>query len=160
VARYLALSTVIVLAIAVVVAGWMNRDLIRIKISSVYASAPPKPAPSHPIGGGRDGSLRGDAPWALSALPDCLVQMSEATGPLSYTMQHLPPGSAPVTSPARLHYGDCTILLHGDEAIVRRGVDTLRIPPKIRFYRTAQTLSLLRVEGAGSELRVYQPAQP
>ena len=32
--RYLAISTVIVLTVAVIVAGWMNRDLIRIKIAS------------------------------------------------------------------------------------------------------------------------------
>lgn len=159
-ARYLAISTVIVFAVAIIVAGWMNRDLIRIKIASVYASVPPKPVPTTPIGGGNQVPLRGDAPWALSALPECLVQMSETTGPQSYTLAHLPPGSASVQPPATLRYGDCTISVAGDEAFVSRGADRFRIPPKIRFYRTQQTLALLRVEGGGTELRVYQPAQP
>lgn len=85
--------------------------------------------------------------------------MSETTGSPAYAAAHLPPGSAPVQPPATLHYGDCTISLTGDEAFVSRGVDRFRIPPKVRFYRTAQTLALLRFEGGGTELRVYQPAQ-
>jgi hypothetical protein len=84
--------------------------------------------------------------------------MLESTGPPSYAIAHLPPGSVPVAPPATLRYRDCTISVAGDEAFVTRGTDRLRIPPKIRFYRTAQTLSLLRIKGSGSELRVYQPA--
>jgi len=138
----------------------MNRDLIRIKIASVYAPASPKPVPSDTTRGGSGGGLHGDAAWALSALPGCFIQMSETTGPTSYTLPHLPPGSAPIAPPATLRYGDCTIFVSGDEAFVSRGADRFRIHPAIRFYRTAQTLSLLRVQERGSELRVYQPAQP
>jgi hypothetical protein len=158
--RYLIISTVIVFTVAIVVAGWMNRDLIRIKIASVYASAPPKPLPSSPSGSASTVGLRGDAPWALSALPECLVQTSETTGPEAYALAHLPAGSVPLAAPATLRYGDCTISVTGDEAFVSRGADRFRIPPKVRFYRTARTLGLLRVEGGGSELRVYQPARP
>jgi hypothetical protein len=157
--RYLFISTIIVFAVAIAVAGWMNRDLIRIKIASVYASAPPKPVASTPLGGAGSVPLQGDAPWALSALPECLVQVSETTGSADYTVAHLPAGSVPVQPPAALRYGDCTISLTGDEAFVSRGADRFRIPPKVRFYRTAQTLALLRIEGGGTELRVYQPAQ-
>ena len=159
-ARYLALSTLIVFSVAVLVAGWMNRDLIRIKIASVYAPVSPKPVQSGPVTPRSPVPLHGDAPWALSALPECLVQMSETTGPAAYTTAHLPPGSVPVRGPATLRYGDCTISVSGDEAIVTRGADRFHIPPKIRFYRTSQTLALLRAEEGGTELRVYQPAQP
>ncbi|HZY98570.1 MAG TPA: hypothetical protein VFE36_03270 [Candidatus Baltobacteraceae bacterium] len=157
--RYLALSSIIVFTVAVVVAGWTNRDLIRIKIASVYAPVSPKPVPPNPRESGSPAGLKGDAPWALSALPECLVQMSETTGPPAYTAAHLPPGSVQVQPPASLKYGDCTISVTGDEAFVSRGTDRFRIPPKVRFYRTPQLLALLRVEGGGSELRVYQPAQ-
>ena len=44
-ARYLILSALIVFGVAIAVAGWVNRDLIRIKIASVYARVPPKPEP-------------------------------------------------------------------------------------------------------------------
>ena len=158
--RYLALSTLIVLTVAVVVAGWMNRDLIRIKIASVYAPVSPKPAPSNPFESSNPVPLKGDAPWALSALPECLVQMSESTGPATYVLAHLPAGSVQVQPPATLRYGDCTISVTDDEAFVSRGADRFHIPPKVRFYRTPQTLALLRAEGGGTELRVYQPAQP
>ncbi|HKE35867.1 MAG TPA: hypothetical protein VKB39_00445 [Candidatus Baltobacteraceae bacterium] len=157
--RYLLVSTIIVLTVAVVVAGWINRDLIRIKMASVYAPVSPKPVPSNPIESSHPAALKGDAPWALSALPECLVQMSETTGPPAYTAAHLPAGSVPVRSPATLRYGDCTISVTGDEAFVSRGADRFRIPPRVRFYRTPQLLALLRVEGSGSELRVYQPPQ-
>jgi len=75
--RYLLISTAIVLTIAIVVAGWVNRDLIRIKIASVYARVAPKPGPSNSPERAKEAGLAGDAPWALSALPECLTQTSE-----------------------------------------------------------------------------------
>ena len=156
--RYFGLATIIVLAIAMTIAGWINRDLIRIKIASVYARVHPKPQPTNgPLSASAVG-LSGDAPWALSALPECLRQTSETTGPLPYVLRHLPAGAVPVASPVTLRYADCTILLSGDEAWVWRGNDRFRIPPRIRFYRAPGVLALLREGGNGNELRVYQPA--
>jgi hypothetical protein len=157
--RYLLISTVVVLAVAVTVAGWMNRDLIRLRIASVYARVPPKPAPPNPVETSNGVPLRGDAPWALSALPECLLQTSETTGPPRYVLAHLPPGAAMVTPPETLKYADCTISIVGDEASVTRGADRFRIPPRVRFYRTGAALALLRVESSGMELRVYQSVQ-
>ncbi len=154
------MSTVIVLAVAVVVAGWTNRDLIRIKIASVYAPVPPKPAPpANPIQTSNAVPLRGDAPWALSALPECLTQLSETTGPPAYVLRHLPAGSVAVAPPDTLAYGNCTISVVGDQAFVRRGHDLFRIPPVVHFYRTGATLSLLHVGSGGMELRVYEPVE-
>jgi hypothetical protein len=157
--RYFLISAGIVFAVAIVVAGWVNRDLIRIKIASVYARVPPKAERAVPMSGGSTDALRGDAPWALSALPECLIQVSETTGPPSYVMPHLPAGSRAIAPPATLRYGDCTIFVTGDEAYVTRGADRLRIPPRVRLYRTATRLALLRIEGGGMDLRVYQPAR-
>ena len=158
--RYLVLATVIVLAIATAVAGWVNRDAIRIKIASVYARVSPKPQPSTAPGAGPSKGLRGDAPWALSALPECLIQTSESTGPLPYVLGHLPPAAAPVAEPATLRYGDCTIEVAGGEAFVRRGDDRFRIPPRVRFYRGRGVLALLRTGPNGNELRVYEATLP
>ena len=47
----------------------------------------------------------------------------------------------------------------GDETYVRRGADRLRIPPRVRFYRAADLLALIREAPTGSQLRVYEPAQ-
>ncbi|MBV8148459.1 MAG: hypothetical protein JO092_05150 [Candidatus Eremiobacteraeota bacterium] len=157
--RYLLISTAIVLTIAVTVASWTNRDLIRIKIASVYARVPPKPGPSNHVQASNGVPLSGDAPWALSALPECLIQLSETTGPSHYVLAHLPSGAAPVTPPATLTYADCTISVVDDEAIVTRGADRFRIPPRVRFYRTGATLALLQVESNGMQLRVYEPVK-
>jgi hypothetical protein len=157
--RYLLLATVIVLGVAVGIAGWVNRDLIRVKIASAYGWVPPKPEPLRTTGGGPEKGLRGDAPWALSALPECLIQTSKSTGSLAFVLQHLPPGSAVVSPPASLTYGDCAISLTGDEAYVRRGADRFRIPPRVRFYRARSGLALLREGSDGNELRVYEPVR-
>jgi hypothetical protein len=157
--RYLALSTVIVFGIGIAVAAWANRDLIRVKIASVYARVPPKPGAALRRGRGQAPALRGDAPWALSALPECLIQMSESTGPLAYVRARLPHGSVPIVPPATLVYGDCSIRIAGSEAYVWRGPDRLRIPPRVQFYRAENLLALIRQTPQGAELRVYQPAQ-
>jgi hypothetical protein len=149
---------VIVVGGAVLATAWVNRDLIRIRIASVYAGSPKPAAPNEPIAGG-GAPLRGDAPWALSALPECLIQTSESTGPSSYVRAHLPPGALAVAPPARLVYGDCAISIVGDEAYVQRGNDRLRIPPHVRFYRAAGLLAMIRETPKGAELRVYQPVK-
>lgn len=156
--RYLLLSTVIVFAVAIVVAGWVNRDLIRIKIASVYARVAPKPGPPNAPERERESALAGDAPWALSALPECLTQTSESRGPVRYVLARLPKGAVPIVPPASLVYGDCTIQIVGDEAYVNRGHDRLRIPPRVRFYRTADSIVLIRDDQESAELRVYEPA--
>jgi hypothetical protein len=157
--KYLLLSTAIVLGIAIVVAGWVNRDLIRIKIASVYARVPPKPAAPGAAERASAAPLQGDAPWALSALPECLMQTSESTGSRTYVLAHLPAGAVPVVAPARLVYGDCSITIVGDEAYVRRGDDRFRIPPRARFYRADGLLALVRETPGRVDLRVYEPAQ-
>jgi hypothetical protein len=158
--RYLAVSTVIVLGIGVVVAAWVNRDLIRIKIASVYARVAPKPGPSSRAPSVAIAPLSGDAPWALSALPECLTQISKSTGSMRYVIAHLPKNAVWIAPPAHLSFGDCAISIDGREAFVRRGNDRFRIPPSVKFYRAHGEIAMLR-EAAGSvELRVYQPGRP
>jgi hypothetical protein len=158
--KYLAVSTAIVLGIGVVVAAWVNRDLIRIKIASVYARAGPKPGASSPAAGGPVAPLSGDAPWALSALPECLTQVSKSIGSEGYVRAHLPRNAVQVVPPAHLSYGDCTISIDGAEAFVRRGTDRFRIPPSVQFYRVEGEVAMMRETAASVELRVYRPAQP
>jgi hypothetical protein len=157
--RYLILSTVIILGVGVLVAAWANRDLIRIKIGSAYAHVQPKGADSGVPAQPQSAMLRGDAPWALSALPECLTQVSESSGPRRYVRARLPAGAAAIVPPATLVYGDCTITIAGDQAYVRRGDDRLHIPPHVQFYRASGLLALLREDSHGTQLRVYESAQ-
>ena len=157
--RYYLISAGIVLLTAVLATAWWQRDFLRIKLGSTNTPMSPKPEATSTVGKGSGSGVHGDAPWALSVLPECLTQDDEATGPRAYVLTHLPQGSQAVEAPATLVYGNCTIFVTGDEAYVRRGNDRFRIPPHAHFYRTAGTLSLLRSGDGGNELRVYVPSK-
>jgi len=148
-----------VLAVAVTVAGWANRELIRIKIASVYAHVAAKPGAGTGPVRATAAPLTGDAPWALSALPECLMQTSESNGSWAYVRGRLPAAAVPIRPPATLHYGDCSVTITGDEAYVRRGNDRLRIPPSVQFYRAQDLLVMIRQTPQTVEMRVYEPAQ-
>lgn len=147
------------LAVAVTVASWASRDLIRIKIASVYARVAAKPGGAMGAERATAAPLTGDAPWALSALPECLMQLSESNGSAAYVRAHLPAGAVPIRPPATLHYGDCSVTIAGDEAYVRRGSDRLRIPPSVQFYRAQGLLVTIRETPQQVELRVYEPVK-
>lgn len=154
------MSTVIVFGIAVLAAAWANRDLIRIKLASVYARVAARPGGAGDLLRATPAPLSGDAPWALSALPECLVQVSESTGSQDYVRAHLPAHSVRIVPPQRIVYGDCAIAIEKDEASVARGADRLRIPPHVQFYRGAGLFAMIRETAQGAELRVYEPARP
>jgi len=138
-----------------IVAAYANRDVIALKIKSVYVRVPPKAA-NGGNAGGVPGAVRGDAPWALSALPECFQQRSKATSSdLAYALAHLPKGATMVRPPATLRYADCTLTILQDTIYVTRGSDRLRIPPHARLYTGPNALALLRVTGSGYELRTY-----
>lgn len=145
------------------VAAWTQRDAIRLKIASVYAPVPPKPQAASRVGFATAVGLHGDAPWALSALPECATQLSRTTGPLPYVVSHVPAGLKPVSPPATLDAGNCAIELRGGAAFVRRGADRLRIPPQVTIYRGGGKIAILRRDPrSGNDLRVYElrPAIP
>lgn len=160
--RYYALASGIVLGIALLVAAWFERDLIRIKLASVAIPVPPKVGRERIYRGAAGRAFRGVAPWALSALPDCFTPLAHVTGSSAYVTAHLPSGARVVVPPARLAYGRCTIFLAGVEAIVTRGSDRLRIPPTVRFYRIPGKIAVWRSDAAGNDLRIYatHPAIP
>ncbi|HEY9084992.1 MAG TPA: hypothetical protein VIN40_03510 [Candidatus Tyrphobacter sp.] len=157
--RYLVIAAVLVVGTFVAVTAYHTYAL-RIRVQGGRATMPPKPNASQTPSRAPTRALRGDAPWALSALPECLVQVQEWTGTRRFALAHLPRGARAVTPPAVLRYGDCTIEVRDGEAFVRRGADRLRIPPIARFYRMADGIALLRSAGCAglscaSVLRVY-----
>lgn len=154
--RYFVIAGIIVLTVAVVATAWVGRNLIRIKIASVEVRATPKSAPPNGRATPNGRPFIGDAPWALSALPECLIQRQASHGTLAYALAHLPTNAQIIRPPATLRFGDCTISLIHDEAYVKRGPDRFRIPPSARFYAVGTGLALLRVVGKTAELRIYQ----
>jgi hypothetical protein len=155
--RYYAIATVIVLAIAVVATAWSNRDFMRFHMGRTeHASAPPQHVSSSQTGGAVSQAFRGDAEWALSALPECFIQRSESTGSIAYVRARIAADAQPVASGTRLEFGPCTIFVHEGEVLVDRGMDRMRIPPEATLYRTGASLQLLRTTGSTAVLRTYE----
>ncbi|MFN2448369.1 MAG: hypothetical protein ABR508_01060 [Candidatus Baltobacteraceae bacterium] len=144
----------------VAAAGWVNRDRIRLKIASVYASVPPKASQTHRPLPRPHTNVAGDAPWALSALPECFTQVAKTTGPPPYVLAHLPAGLAMERDGARLKVADCALRVAGDAIFVHRGADHLRIPPPARLYDGPGQTAVLRSDAGGYELRVYTAQAP
>ncbi len=142
--RYYAIATFIVLTIAVYLT--MGTHLVLPGHLNFWKATAPPPVTD---------SVTGDAPWALSALPDCFTQRSETSGSRSYVRAHVPAGAQPVQTGARLSYGPCTILVRSDELLVERGSDRMRVPPHATLYTTGDSLALLRTSGSTTDLRIY-----
>lgn len=154
--RYFAIATVIVLAIAIFATAWSNRDLIRIRIAPTTVPAPPKPDDATEVRGHSDTPLSGDAPWALSALPDCATEVRSTHGPVAYVRSKLPSDARTIAAGTVLTLGACTIFVGDGEIRIHRGSDRLRVPPRSTFYRTGVGFALLRQSGKSADLRVYE----
>lgn len=154
--RYYAIATVIVLAIAVIVTARSFAGFMRFRMAASKHSAPPQHLRVSQGGGGSSAEhVTGDAPWALSALPDCFVQRSETTGSAAYVRSRIPAGAQPVPDGTRLRYGPCTIFVHESELLLDRGSDHLRVPPRAALYRSGDLLVLVRTSGNSGVLRTY-----
>ena len=143
-----------------IVASYVNRESLRLKIASVYASVPPKAAQANPPESNSTRNLSIVAPWALSALPECLRQTFEATGSHAYVAAHLPAGYALQPSGTILQYSDCIITTRGKDVLVRRGKDRFSVSAPSELFRKGSSIALIHDAGARAVLRIYQPAPP
>jgi hypothetical protein len=157
--RYLAVSTIIVVAAFVVVGVYWNRENLAIRIKSVFVKTPPKAAQTPPPSKRAESSFTGEAAWALSALPECFMQTERASGPLNYVLSQLPPSAAMVRPGSTIDVADCHLAIQGASVLVTRGSDRLRIPGPARVYRAPGSLALLRGADNGYELRIYRTQQ-
>ena len=125
------------------------------RVSGTPTRGRPQPSSNY-----RAGAFLGiDAPWALSALPECLLQRSvyRAVDARTVKDRHLPAGAQPVAPGTELRYRNCVIAVRANDATVTRGADRFHIPPLSQFFTTRQGLIFVRqtTDGHGAELRVY-----
>jgi hypothetical protein len=109
--------------------------------------------------------VTGDAPWALSAFPECFTQTGRARGPRAFVAARLPAGLSRVPSGRVLHSGDCTVQVRAAELRLARKEERLRIPGSLLFQAGGTSLGgprselvLLRVAGGSWEMRSYHAA--
>jgi len=154
--RYLAMATAIVLGCLLVVVNLPRQPSGR---GMGYSSGHGTPGPFQ-----RDDFVRspepvsGEAPWALSALPECFRQLSSTSGSPAFARAALPARAERLAAGTRLQVADCTLQIGRDSAVVVRGENRLVVPPLARFYHTANRLILERVAGGREDVRVYAPA--
>jgi hypothetical protein len=124
---------------------------------SARASGTPSPARSQLAGGATPGPLYGEAPWALSALPDCARQHDEYRGNAEHVRAKIPAGAIEVTG--HIIAGPCTIDVTSNGILVQRGSDRLRIPPPARLLYSGDRYYLYNTERKAAVLRVYSFTQ-
>lgn len=161
--RYFVIAAVVVVAVFIGAAA-IHEAQSRIREISGHGRAAQSATSARGRGRG-NAAVRGDAPWALSALPECMIQTTEGKGNERTLLAHLPRNAHEIAPPATLRYGDCTLSISDDQALVLRGEDRLRIPPVARFYRFAGGIALLRTphceaRNCPSTLRIYRTARP
>ncbi len=102
--------------------------------------------------------MAGDAPWALSALPECFEQISETRGSVAFATARLPSGGRLAPSGSALRAADCSVSVGARELLVRRGDLRLVVPPEARLYVWPDRFAVLRLDGAAADLRLYRGA--
>lgn len=98
-------------------------------------------------------SVRGDAPWALSALPECARQDAETRGPVAFVRRAIPPGAREVRG--HLQAGPCSIDVSEDGIRVVRGNDLMLVPPPVRLLESKGRYFLYEQNRKDAVLRVY-----
>ena len=153
--RYFAIATILVVG-AIVIAAHFAGSSKPLGVASVRAtgtpSAPrtePTAMPAHAAG------VVGNAPWALSALPECFVQDLVAHGTFAFARSKLPAAMQPISAGYRLRSVDCILHVRAHSGVVDRGTERLVIPPDSRFFWSSSQLALLRKTGSLGELRLY-----
>lgn len=160
--RYFAVATAIVLA-GIFVLLALGRHTTGPESSpepygtGVAPSAPPPGPGSTSLATGA--ALEGDAPWALSALPECFRQKRAIGGPLAYVRAHeagLERAAWKRVRNVRLATADCRLDVGERSAVVVRSGDTrLRVPPDARFYVWDRDLVIDRYANGAESVRVY-----
>jgi hypothetical protein len=152
--RYYAIATALVIG-ALVIGANSARPGRPLDVKSVQATGSPSPPRPQPPSTLVPPGVTGAAPWALSALPECFVQESQARGSLRYVLAQLPPQATLLPSHVVSRAGDCALHVFVNSALVERGSERLTIPGNARFWVAGRRLVFVRTTGRSAELRVY-----
>jgi hypothetical protein len=157
--RYYLISTALVVTLCII-ASAIHRASHELRVASVESTGSPSPPRRQGAAPYSPPPPNGNAPWAMSALPECFHQDRELHGTRAFVRAHVPAGARLLPRGTTLHSGDCTVIV-GDRAVeVVRGDERLRVPPVAALYALPRgRFGLLRDDPAGSVLRVYSPGR-
>ena len=146
------------LAATILVAAFLFAITLRklphsdLRVSASPSGTPSAPRSQPPASAG-PAVVRGDAPWALSALPDCARQHSETRGTIAFVTRAIPADATPVSG--HLQAGPCSIDVSAGGILIVRGKDRLRIPPPARLLFSGGRYYLYERDRKGAVVRVY-----
>jgi len=151
--RYYAIATVIVLAcLGIVTIVHRNRSDGSVR----YATGSGTPGPAqHDVSSYTPQPVTGDAPWALSALPECFRQRASAHGTPAFARALIPRDARRIAASSRLRVADCTVDVFARSILVTRGENRLTIPPAAHLYVAGRALVLVRNAGGRTDVRLY-----
>ena len=149
--RYYVAATAIVAAFLFVIS--LHREGPPDLRVSGRSSGTPSPARSESTGGDGRGNVVGDAPWALSALPDCARQHFATRGTAAEVRAKIPAAATVVQG--EIVAGPCSITVTPRGIVVVRGLDRLRIPPPAQLLHAGDRYYLYRRSGERAEVRAY-----
>ena len=160
--RYLAIATALVVGAVVLILAAGERFSFDTNVGGhAIAGMTPSPATSGAAAAAsaRAGGFRGEAAWALGALPECYHEtMMERDRPATVARAE-PPVDVALPAGSRVRTGDCTIGVASGGLTIRRADDVFVVPGVARFYvardaARGDTLVLVRATG-GLEMRRY-----
>lgn len=150
--RFFLAATVLVAAFIFIVT-LHKRSQPDLRVSARASGTPSAARSQGPDSTATSGALAGDAPWALSALPDCAHQHMEARGRPRHVQAMIPHDAQRIDG--RLEAGPCVLDVTSRGIEVRRGQDHLRIPPPARLLHADDRYYLYEENRKGAVLRVY-----
>ena len=155
--RYYLIATAIVVFTGVVVAAIYRGGGHELRVASVRSTGSPSPPRAQARSTATPSAVTGDAPWAMSAVPECFRQRREVHGPSDYVRAALPSGAREIPAGTVVRTADCTLRIGADSVELWRSGEALRIPPRASLYTTAGgDLLLYRSDERGTTLRFYE----
>jgi hypothetical protein len=158
VSRYLAPAAAIVFAFIALALGFGRWNEARHSRYSDVSASPGRPHPEATVSSSPR-PVEGNAPWALSALPECFRQKAVLAGTVAFVraskFKIVDANARRVVGTVRV--ADCTLSIERDRAFVERGDNHLIVPPSAIFYfkEKDDRLILDRQSRGREELRVY-----
>jgi hypothetical protein len=150
---YLVAAVLVIAAVTIVASGIGQRREVR--VASVPAHGTPSPPRHEAASTLQPGPVTGEAPWALSAVPECFRQASAVHGTPAFVAARLPGDARRLPPGSVVSAADCRLLVGPATLTLERGGERLVVPREARAYVEGERLLVLRTAGATADLRVY-----
>ena len=106
--RFFLIATALVVGGLLILLRFEHRGRA-LEVASVRASGTPTLGRAQGRSTFAPSEVEGEAPWAMSALPECFEQVFAAHGKAVFVRGQLPGGARPVVGRAQLRRADCIV---------------------------------------------------